>query len=81
MKLLNLFFIKDSELDYNEDKVWCKRINKFGKIPPVNEAMKFSFENFPEYLYELNNKELPFGCHNWYNYYNYNFYKDFIPLE
>lgn len=33
------------------------------KIPHYLEAMKFSFEVHPEFLYNLNGNELPFGCH------------------
>ena len=28
-----------------------------------NQAIKFSFEVMPSYLYKLNNNVLPFGCH------------------
>jgi len=38
------------------------------KIAPVSEALKFSFEVNPRFLYELNNNQLPFGCHAWEKY-------------
>ena len=78
--LLSLKFIfhKQHELE-NEDIKWSKLINKRkGRLPSAMEAIKFSFENYPEYLYQLNNEELPFGCHDWYKYYNFLFYKDII---
>jgi len=37
-------------------------------VPEVEEALKFSFGIVPRYCYELNNNELPFGCHAWENY-------------
>jgi len=35
------------------------------KKPPVQEAVSFAFETLPEKCYELNNNQLPFGCHAW----------------
>jgi hypothetical protein len=37
-------------------------------VPDVEEALKFGFEIVPRYCYELNNNELPFGCHAWERY-------------
>lgn len=34
-----------------------------GNIPDFEEAMKFSFEVNPAFLYEKNDKKMPFGCH------------------
>jgi hypothetical protein len=78
LKILRFVFFKYSELDNNEDVVWSNLFQKKGKVPSEMEAMQFSFENFPEYLYQLNNNTLPFGCHEWYNYHNYSFYNYFI---
>lgn len=38
------------------------------RIASVEEALKFGFETVPAYCYELNNRELPFGCHAWERY-------------
>jgi len=78
LKVLKLVFFKHSEVDNNEDVKWANLFQKKGKVPSIMEAIKFSFENFPEYLYQLNNEELPFGCHEWFKYYNYFFYKKYI---
>jgi hypothetical protein len=78
LKILKFIFFKYNDAENDEDKVWSRLFQKYGNVPPAAEAMKFSFENFPEYLYQLNNEKLPFGCHNWYNYYNYSFYKQYI---
>ena len=37
--------------------------DKLFKVPPNYQALKFSFEAMPSYLYKLNNNVLPFGCH------------------
>lgn len=37
-------------------------------VPDVKEALGFAFEIVPEYCYQLNNNELPFGCHAWERY-------------
>ena len=33
------------------------------RVPLFNEALEFSFETMPSYLYKLNDYNLPFGCH------------------
>jgi len=65
----------------NEDMVWARLFYKKGNVPPAIEAMKFSFELFPEYLYKINNYELPFGCHAWFINRNYPFYKKHIKVN
>ena len=47
------------------------------KIPPVEIASRFSIEAEPKKYYELNNWELPFGCHAWEKY-EPEFWKEFI---
>jgi hypothetical protein len=37
-------------------------------VPTPEISIKFSFETEPEYLYKLNNFNLPFGCHAWTKY-------------
>ena len=48
-----------------------------GSIKP-EEAIAFSFELSPSYLYKLNGNYLPFGCHAWYKYEYENFWKQHI---
>jgi len=67
--------------DIQEDVIWSlivpEAISSF-KVAPVKEALRFSFESDPSYLYEINNQKLPFGCHAWYkNQYN-EFWSKFI---
>ena len=76
LKIMKFMFFRHNDADNDEDKVWSRLFQKYGSVPSATEAMKFSFEDFPEYLYQLNNKELPFGCHKYFKYYNYFFYKN-----
>lgn len=56
---------------FNEDGFWSyeapKYYSKF-RVAPFNEALKFGFERFPRKCFELNNYQLPFGCHAWTKY-------------
>lgn len=47
------------------------------KIPTCEEAMYFSFEQSPSYLFSLT-KELPFGCHAWEKFEYEEFWKQYI---
>lgn len=51
-----------------EDAFWGMVVSRnfdWFSIPEPLEALKFSFEVQPQYLYELNDENLPFGCHAW----------------
>ena len=51
---------------FNEDLIYCMCLQNTQfepKLPTPDEGIKFAFERSPSYLFELNNKELPFGCH------------------
>lgn len=66
----------------NEDKMFflaAKRFKDF-KIPLPEEALEFSFEKQPSKLYEMNNKQLPFGCHAWWTY-DLGFYRSYIEKD
>jgi hypothetical protein len=76
--LLKFLFFKYNDEANNEDKIWANIHYKSGVMPSIPEAVQFSFELFPEYLFVLNNKVMPFGCHAWYNYHNYHFFKNHI---
>lgn len=69
--------------DIYEDKFWSIYIpttfNSF-KVASVEEAVKFSFEVSPCSLYEINDKNLPFGCHAWERY-DPMFWKRFIDTS
>jgi len=72
----NYFKIKDSKrindilkAPYlNEDYYLSQTLaNIFSdyKVASVVDAVKFSFEVNPVFLYKMNNGQLPFGCHAW----------------
>jgi hypothetical protein len=59
---------------FNEDVFFMEASVKYKKLtsPSVEEAISFSWDRHPEYLYKLHG-ELPFGCHAW--------YRDELPYE
>ncbi len=75
LKHLRLFRLKDltsigrmvtSPKSFNEDLFWAINVPQTFtdfKIAAPEDAIKFSFETHPGYLYKLNNEQLPFGCH------------------
>ena len=63
----------------NEDKLFSQAGTRFSffTIPKPKQAIPFAFEMQPKKLYDLNNKQLPFGCHAWWKY-DLEFYEPFI---
>lgn len=65
-------YFKNTFRELNEDYYFSVEISQYKnlrlKIPTVDEAIYFSFERSPEYLYELTKHSLPFGCHAWEKY-------------
>lgn len=58
-------------IDVNEDLFWSLFVAPrcpFFKIPGPEEAIAFAFEAHPEYSLEMNQGQLPFGCHAWQRY-------------
>lgn len=67
------FVYKDLHLniDVNEDLFWSLFVPEqcpFFTVPDATEAVAFAFEAHPEYLFEINKHQLPFGCHAWERY-------------
>lgn len=64
----------------NEDafisEIIATKIKDF-KVAPIKEAISFSFEVKPSYLFEINQNKLPMGCHAWWTY-NFEFWKPII---
>lgn len=68
------------EMNDNEDIFWGMQVPKVFtgyNVAPVEEAIRFSFEVNPRELYELNGRQLPFGCHAWQQF-DPEFWKPFI---
>ncbi len=52
----------------NEDVFWTQlapKLDKTFRVAEYDVAIRFSFECQPARLFDLNNKQLPFGCHAW----------------
>lgn len=52
----------------NEDHFWgiyAKLKNPKFRIPGVDEALRFAFDDKPSLCYEMNGRQLPFACHGW----------------
>ncbi len=69
-----------SDYPFNEDGFWSYEAVKYYpkfKVAPFKQALKFSFERFPKKCFELNNYQLPFGCHAWTKY-DRNFWSKYL---
>ncbi|MBE6300540.1 MAG: hypothetical protein E7085_01610 [Parabacteroides distasonis] len=64
----------------NEDIFYSSLKYDYFSIPEAQEAMYFSFETEPSFLYEKTNNILPFGCHAWEKYEYATFWKKIIPF-
>lgn len=56
---------------FQEDLFWSQVVPENLQtflVPSPYDALGFSFEVNPRYLYTLNNHSLPFGCHAWQRY-------------
>lgn len=65
---LELLFYKDY---LPEDQYFGTFINSIFvdfNLPDFHDSYKFSFETNPGYLYNINQSQLPFGCHAWEKY-------------
>jgi hypothetical protein len=54
-----------------EDLFWSRAAAKYYpgfSIPTVEQALGFAFETAPRECFELNHRQLPFGCHAWSRY-------------
>lgn len=52
----------------NEEFFWVDRGSHYYpefKVAPFEEGLRFAFEVDPRHCFELNNHQLPFGCHAW----------------
>jgi hypothetical protein len=78
--MINKFSILIQYSFVNEDLYWSQIIPIYFKfnISSVQDATKFSFETLPEQLFRNNQSILPFGCHAWRRYNQYNFWDKFI---
>jgi hypothetical protein len=66
-------------MEDNYFQYWGNLMFPFFKLPPVEEAAKFSIELEPGRTYQLTGGQLPFGCHAYLRY-EPEFWKCHIPL-
>ena len=69
---------------YNEDDFWSGLLDHSQyplRKPTSQEAAQFSFERFPKELFEMNNHQLPFGCHAWRKYQYDEFWSQHIHFD
>jgi len=79
----NQLYFKFKNSTKYEDIVFVELLSKFCSnfiIPPVEEAMRFSFEAQPARLFQKTGGVLPFGCHA-YEKYDFSFWKPFINIH
>lgn len=60
------FYFEKAKYNWmNEDIVWSRFIQDFTSysLPSIDDALLFSFETNPQKCFQLNNNQLPFGCH------------------
>jgi hypothetical protein len=84
------YLTRNSTLDFKnqlafvyEDVFWSLVVPEVCptfKVPDGETALKFGFETEPEMCYELNEHQLPTGCHG-FNKYNPEFWKQFIDFS
>jgi hypothetical protein len=71
LRFLSVWENKANTWPYYEDTFWAffaTDYPPFFRVPKFEEALKFAFEFSPAKCYELNNRQLPFGCHAWEKY-------------
>lgn len=84
LKTENNFQYLITEWDDAEDLFYCLKLadtNFRLKIPTVDIALDFAFEQSPAHLFKLNNNKLPFGCHAWEKYEYMTFWKEIININ
>ena len=57
-----------AEHAYNNDMFWSFQAVRYlstFKVATVDEGLQFAFEASPRKCFELNGRQLPFGCHAW----------------
>jgi len=57
-----------TEHGLNNDLFWADQAVRYlpdFKVASVEEGLRFAFEAAPKICYEMNKRQLPFGCHAW----------------
>ncbi|MFA6677621.1 MAG: DUF5672 family protein, partial [Bacteroidales bacterium] len=78
--IINFYLSQDHHM-FHEDVFFSLETSSSNltfKIPNYKEALKFSFDKYPELCYKTNNNQLPFGCHAWYSKKNKSYWSKII---
>lgn len=73
------FFNAQQHVLYNEDLFWAL-VPKELRVPPVAEALTFSFDLKPQLCFNLNGERLPMACHGFNKPMRTAFWRLFIPV-
>lgn len=81
MRFIN-YLDERREKGINEDYQICllSKVYAWYEIAPVDDALRFSFDVNPRVLYQMNDYQLPFGCHAW-NRHDREFWDNFIVMK
>ena len=55
----------------NVDEFWSREATRYDpdfKVAPFEMGLRFAFETVPRQCFEMNNREMPFGCHAWHKF-------------
>ena len=61
----DMFWTLNLHVSWVNKSITKKNAWRYPKMPSEIDAMKFSFERYPSFLFKENNFQLPFGCHAW----------------
>jgi len=64
-------FATDVGKGFGEDMFWSFKmpiLNPFFIVPSFEKVKNFGYDGSPRELFELNDRQLPFGCHRWHMY-------------
>lgn len=73
LTIRNNVFYKFNSFYWHEDGFWSNLAPtkfKWFAVPSIHIAAGFAFENEPEYILNINDGKLPFGCHGWTRYHS-----------
>lgn len=68
-KVRDYYLTRKNNHIFNEDVFFSCEVNRHGAnftYPDCMEALRFSFDKYPDLCFSLNEQRLPMGCHSWY---------------
>jgi hypothetical protein len=76
------YYLEQSKMysEFNEDVFWGTQNPNF-TYPKLQEALTFSFDEYPDLCFQMNHNQLPFGCHGWQQLTRISFWQDKIIMN